>query len=221
LVRGRAPRRRGIGRRTDRRHDRKSEDDTKETEENVESPDAPVTETNAPGTEPVTDTSAESADTTTTDESDADDAPLFDDDFASAFASAPGGSGDGEPDFGGGGGFDAAEFDSGGFNSGGFDGVVESGGFGGAGGGSFDDETFDSAIPRIDIGIAGLDSMIQGGIPERTLLVVIGSAGTGNTTFGLQFVNYPTLLPRRICVSVLEGGALMWTPGNQSPAIGR
>jgi len=34
-------------------------------------------------------------------------------------------------------------------------------------------------------------------------------------------VNYPTLLPRRIRASVLEGGALMWTPGNQSPAIGR
>jgi hypothetical protein len=33
-------------------------------------------------------------------------------------------------------------------------------------------------------------------------------------------VNYPTLLPRRIRASVFEGVALMWTPGNQSPAIG-
>ena len=33
-------------------------------------------------------------------------------------------------------------------------------------------------------------------------------------------VNYPTLLLRRIRASVLEGRALMWTPGNQSPAIG-
>jgi hypothetical protein len=32
-------------------------------------------------------------------------------------------------------------------------------------------------------------------------------------------VNYPTLLSRRIRASVLEGWALMWTPGNQSPAI--
>jgi methyl-accepting chemotaxis protein len=39
--------------------------------------------------------------------------------------------------------------------------------------------------------------------------------GTENCT-----VNYPTLLLRRIRASVLEGGALMWTPGNQSPAIG-
>ncbi|WP_250137888.1 universal stress protein [Halorientalis salina] len=30
---------------------------------------------------------------------------------------------------------------------------------------------------------------------------------------------YPT--PSALCASVLEGRALMWTPGNQSPAIGR
>ncbi|MFB6205039.1 MAG: KaiC domain-containing protein [Haloglomus sp.] len=50
------------------------------------------------------------------------------------------------------------------------------------------DEDFESAIPRIDIGIEGLDEMIQGGVPDRSLLVVIGSAGTGKTTFGLQFL---------------------------------
>jgi KaiC domain protein len=51
------------------------------------------------------------------------------------------------------------------------------------------DETFDSDIPRLDVGIEGLDEMIQGGIPERSLMVVMGSAGTGKTTFGLQFLN--------------------------------
>jgi 8-oxo-dGTP pyrophosphatase MutT (NUDIX family) len=34
-------------------------------------------------------------------------------------------------------------------------------------------------------------------------------------------VNYPSLLPRRIRASVLEGGALMWTPGDQLSAVGR
>ena len=53
----------------------------------------------------------------------------------------------------------------------------------------FDDEDFDTEIPRIDLGIEGLDEMIQGGIPERSLMVVMGSAGTGKTTFGLQFLN--------------------------------
>lgn len=53
----------------------------------------------------------------------------------------------------------------------------------------FDDE-FESELPRIDIGIDGLDEMIQGGVPERSLMVVMGSAGTGKTTFGLQFLNH-------------------------------
>ncbi|MDS0283338.1 KaiC domain-containing protein [Haloarcula onubensis] len=64
---------------------------------------------------------------------------------------------------------------------------------GGGGGGSdaeFEDEDFDSDIPRIDVGIEGLDRMIQGGIPRRHLIVAIGSAGTGKTTFGLQFLHH-------------------------------
>jgi len=51
------------------------------------------------------------------------------------------------------------------------------------------DEAFESDIPRIDTGVAGLDQMIQGGVPARSLMVVMGSAGTGKTTFGLQFAN--------------------------------
>jgi KaiC domain protein len=63
--------------------------------------------------------------------------------------------------------------------------------FGGGGGTEeFSDEDLDSDIPRIDVGISGLDEMIQGGIPERHLMVSIGSAGTGKTTFGLQFLHH-------------------------------
>jgi len=63
--------------------------------------------------------------------------------------------------------------------------------FGGGGGGDGSDfeEEFESEIPRIDLGIEGLDEMIQGGVPERSLMVVVGSAGTGKTTFGLQFLH--------------------------------
>ena len=93
--------------------------------------------------------------------------------FEESFADALEGSPDGE-DFGFGGG-----------GSGG-------GGGGGAPGGeseSFEDEDLDSDIPRIELGIEGLDAMIQGGVPERSLLVGMGGPGTGKTTFGLQFLN--------------------------------
>ena len=121
-------------------------------------------------------------------EADEDDEDLFEDDFASAFENAPGGG------FGG----DAGSAGGGSFGMGGGDeDFGMGGGFGDAGGedeAPFQeefaaDEEFESSIPRIDVGIEGLDSMIQGGVPERTLMTTIGSAGTGKTTFGLQFLH--------------------------------
>ena len=52
-----------------------------------------------------------------------------------------------------------------------------------------DAEEFETDIDRTDIGIAGLDEMILGGVPDRSLMTVIGGAGTGKTTFALQFLN--------------------------------
>jgi len=63
----------------------------------------------------------------------------------------------------------------------------------GSSGGSsadFEADEVDSDIPRLDLGIEGLDNMIQGGVPERHLMVIIGGAGTGKTTFGLQFLRH-------------------------------
>jgi circadian clock protein KaiC len=108
------------------------------------------------------------------DESD-DDAFGGDEAFGEGDADAFGGS---EEAFGGGG--DESLFDDDGFAS-----ALE-----GGGDDEFAEEDFDSAIPRIDLGIEGLDDMIQGGVPERHLMVVIGSAGTGKTTFGLQFLQH-------------------------------
>jgi len=87
-------------------------------------------------------------------------------------------------------------FDDGGDEGGGLFGddfataFESAGGGGGGSSGEFEDEDFDSDIARIDIGIEGLDRMIQGGIPRRHLIVSIGSAGTGKTTFGLQFLHH-------------------------------
>jgi circadian clock protein KaiC len=99
---------------------------------------------------------------------------LFEDDFADAFASASGPEGPPAGD----------EFDM--------------------GGGGFDDEDFDSDIPRVDVGIEGLDSMIQGGVPERSLMVAIGSAGTGKSTLGLQFLQHALAAGERAVFIALE-----------------
>jgi KaiC domain protein len=53
----------------------------------------------------------------------------------------------------------------------------------------FDEMELDSQLDRVEIGIEGLDEMILGGIPQRSLIVAIGSAGTGKTTIGMQFLN--------------------------------
>ena len=101
-----------------------------------------------------------------------------------------GGSGGSDP-FGDDGG--AVGADSAGEFGGGEEGLFDDEGFGGLGGGGdseFEEEDFESEIPRIDLGIEGLDNMIQGGIPERHLMTTIGSAGTGKTTFGLQFLHH-------------------------------
>ena len=132
----------------------------------------------------------------------------FDEDFASALQDAPdpdagsgqppgtGGApeaqGGGDP-FGGsaqdpggspfGGGQDADPPPFGGGGDGEF-------GFGGDEPGSFEEAELESDLERLDIGIDGLDQMILGGVPRRSLMVAIGSAGTGKTTFGLQFLNH-------------------------------
>lgn len=99
---------------------------------------------------------------------------LFEDDFTAALREAE------DEGFGGAGGADPTdpEFAMG---------TDAGGGFGDVGVADLDGE-LDSEIPRIDLGIEGLDEMIQGGIPERSLMVAIGSAGTGKTTFGHQFL---------------------------------
>jgi KaiC domain protein len=76
-----------------------------------------------------------------------------------------------------------------------FGGGGEDFGFGEVGGGSpfggddLDESAYNTDIDRIQLGIEGLDEMILGGVPRRSLIAVIGSAGTGKTTFGLQFLH--------------------------------
>ena len=43
-------------------------------------------------------------------------------------------------------------------------------------------------LERVKSGINGLDEMMQGGLPFPSTVLVAGSAGTGKTTFALQFL---------------------------------
>jgi len=118
----------------------------------------------------------------------------FDDGGDSPFDESPeeafGGGGDSPFDDGGDSPFDESAEEA--FGGGGGD-MFDDEGFGEFGDGNdseFDDGDYDSDIERIDIGIEGLDNMILGGIPIRHLIVAIGGAGTGKTTFGLQFLHH-------------------------------
>ncbi|MFB6080759.1 MAG: KaiC domain-containing protein [Haloferacaceae archaeon] len=99
----------------------------------------------------------------------------FGEDFATAFRNAP------DP-----GGTDAETSDE-------FGGLGGGESFGGFGEPTSFDETemeFESDIDRVAVGIEGLDEMILGGVPRRAMMAVVGSAGTGKTTFGLQFLHH-------------------------------
>jgi KaiC domain protein len=123
----------------------------------------------------------------------------FEQDFTSALENAPDpdvGSGQSQPGGGtgqGGGSPCGGGQEGSGSPFGGGDGDDEFGfgDFGGEEPESFDEtEDFESDLDRFDVGIDGLDQMILGGVPRRSLMVAIGSAGTGKTTFGLQFLHH-------------------------------
>jgi circadian clock protein KaiC len=45
-------------------------------------------------------------------------------------------------------------------------------------------------LERVPSGIFGFDELIEGGFEKNSTILVTGSAGTGKTTFGLQFLYY-------------------------------
>jgi circadian clock protein KaiC len=47
----------------------------------------------------------------------------------------------------------------------------------------------DTNAPRLSTGAAGLDKMLQGGLPRASSSVVLGPAGAGKTALGLQFLS--------------------------------
>jgi KaiC domain protein len=45
------------------------------------------------------------------------------------------------------------------------------------------------SMEKISTGIDGLDELLNGGIPQGHVVAVVGSFGTGKTTFAMQFLN--------------------------------
>lgn len=54
-------------------------------------------------------------------------------------------------------------------------------------------------MKKISTGVAGLDEMLNGGLPEKLITAIIGPAGSGKTIFSLQFLN-ANLLEGKKCV---------------------
>ncbi len=132
----------------------------------------------------------DTADTTagSSDDAAGTDGELFEDNFAAALGDADVPDPSGGPGGGGGSG-GGGEFGMGGGNDLGTDVDFGMGGGFGAPGDEGFEEDLDTELDRINLGIEGLDDMIQGGVPTRSLMVAIGSAGTGKTTLGIQFLD--------------------------------
>ncbi|MDE1819800.1 MAG: AAA family ATPase [Euryarchaeota archaeon] len=45
-----------------------------------------------------------------------------------------------------------------------------------------------ATVPRVTTGVSGLDEMLQGGIPQGHVVLVLGTPGVGKTCLALQFV---------------------------------
>ena len=48
-------------------------------------------------------------------------------------------------------------------------------------------------IPKVSTGIFGLDEVLLGGFPEKRTTLMKGSAGTGKTVLGLEFLYHSAI----------------------------
>ncbi len=47
----------------------------------------------------------------------------------------------------------------------------------------------EKTVKKVKTGVTGLDTLIDGGFPEGSIVIVSGTPGTGKTIMGLQFLN--------------------------------
>ncbi len=49
-------------------------------------------------------------------------------------------------------------------------------------------------MDRVPTGIKGLDELLGGGFPEGRCILVVGSPGSGKTTFAIQYLQHGAML---------------------------
>jgi len=52
----------------------------------------------------------------------------------------------------------------------------------------YESEEADHKIKRIKTGVKGLDELIEGGVPEKSLILLTGTTGTGKSIFAMEFL---------------------------------
>lgn len=62
-------------------------------------------------------------------------------------------------------------------------------GSGDPGGGEEGSVVEEDDLERIEVGIPGLDDMIEGGVPRSSMILTMGGPGTGKTTFAMQYLH--------------------------------
>jgi circadian clock protein KaiC len=72
-------------------------------------------------------------------------------------------------------------------------------------------------VQRIASGIPRLDTMLAGGLPRRSMTMLVGPSGTGKTTFGTQFLSLSTSDEPGLLFGFYETPARIRTKAKNSP----
>jgi len=81
--------------------------------------------------------------------------------------------------------------------------------------------TDDGDIQRIASGIPRLDGMLGGGIPNRSMTMLVGPSGTGKTAVGLQFLSCASKAEPGLFFGFYETPARIRSRARMFPALGR
>jgi circadian clock protein KaiC len=82
-------------------------------------------------------------------------------------------------------------------------------------------ETDNGQVRRLSIGIARLDSMLGGGLPERSMTMLVGPSGIGKTVMGLQFLARSTVEEPGLLFGFYETPGRIQSKARTLPSLGQ